>query len=107
VDLGTLADVVRRLPLVVDVAGEPFRLLELDGALVAHAATCPHWLGTLDEAPVRDGCVTCPWHGYRFDVRTGDSSDGRGLSLAPAPRIAIESGRVVLHAVGRRSTPDG
>jgi nitrite reductase/ring-hydroxylating ferredoxin subunit len=33
---------------------------------------CPHFGGPLDDAPVDDrGIVTCPWHGYRFDVRTG------------------------------------
>ena len=28
-------------------------------------------LGPLEEAAVEDGCVRCPWHGYRFDLRTG------------------------------------
>jgi nitrite reductase/ring-hydroxylating ferredoxin subunit len=96
-DLGPEADVRARLPLVVELGGERFRLLDLDGALVAHAATCPHWLGPLADATLRDGCVTCPWHGYRFDVRTGASADGRGLRLAPAPSVVIERGRVVLH----------
>jgi nitrite reductase/ring-hydroxylating ferredoxin subunit len=95
-DLGTLAAVRARAPFVVELGGRAFRVLELDGELVAHAATCPHWLGPLDRVPVRDGCVTCPWHGYRFDVRTGASADGRRLALAPAPRIAIADGRVVL-----------
>jgi nitrite reductase/ring-hydroxylating ferredoxin subunit len=104
VDVGPLADLRQRLPLIVDVDGEPFRILEIDGELIAHAATCPHWLGPLAQAPVRDGCVTCPWHGYRFDVRTGAAADGRGLSLAPAPRVAIESGRVVLHGSAHRRT---
>lgn len=50
---------------MVTFAGARFRIVELDGALVANAATCPHWSGPLDEAPVLDGCVRCPWHGYR------------------------------------------
>lgn len=95
-DLGLEADVRARLPLVVELGGERFRLLELDGALLAHATTCPHWLGPLDGAPVNDGCVTCPWHGYRFDVRTGSSVDGRPLRLAAGPSVAVEHGRVIL-----------
>lgn len=94
--LGTVADVRARAPFVVEVAGEPFRVLELDGVLLAHATTCPHWLGPLDASPVVDGCVRCPWHGYRFDVRTGASADGRRLALPAAPRITVEDGRVVL-----------
>jgi len=45
---------------------------------------CPHLGGPLEDAPVTDGCVTCPWHGYRFDLRTGRSADGRGLTLRMA-----------------------
>lgn len=99
-DLGFEDDVRARLPLVVELGGEHFRLVDVGGAIVAHATTCPHRLGPLEDAAVRDGCVTCPWHGYRFDVRTGASVDGRGLHLAAAPTVAIEHGRVVLRTVG-------
>ena len=27
----------------------------------------------------------CPWHGYRFDLRTGDSTDGHRLRLDTRP----------------------
>jgi len=96
-DLGPVAAVRARVPFLVDLGGRPFRVLELDGDLVAHAATCPHRLGPLGQTPVRDGCVTCPWHGYRFDVRTGASADGRRMRLATAPQVSLEGGRVVLH----------
>lgn len=86
-------DVVRAaLPLLVEFGGERFRVIDLDGELVVHAATCPHWLGPLDQAPVRDGCVRCPWHGYAFDVRTGQSADGRNLSLATPPSLVLQDG---------------
>jgi nitrite reductase/ring-hydroxylating ferredoxin subunit len=43
-----------------------------------------------DVEPDADGCITCPWHGYRFDIATGLSADGRGLRLGPCPRIDID-----------------
>lgn len=64
---GTLAPVWRE----VVVGGVTRRLL----------AVCPHLGGPLDEAPVEDGCIACPWHGYRFDLATGCSADGRALAL--------------------------
>ena len=51
---------------------------------------CPHRLGPLADAPIVDGCVRCPWHGYRFDVRSGRSADGRPFQLAAAPRVRID-----------------
>lgn len=97
--LGTPEAVRAAAPLLVEFGGARFRILDLDGELVVHAATCPHWLGPLDEAPVRDGCVRCPWHDYVFDVRTGRSADGRDLRLATPPRLVLSAGQLSLVAV--------
>jgi nitrite reductase/ring-hydroxylating ferredoxin subunit len=97
VSLGHISEVRARLPLIVSFADQPFRVLELEGELVAHSTICPHWLGPLDQAAVLDGCIRCPWHGYQFDVRTGASSDGRSLHLASNPHVHVsDSGEVTL-----------
>ena len=99
--LGALCQLRERLPLLIDVDEEPFRLLELeDGALVAHGTICPHWLGPLENAVPENGKLRCPWHGYLFDVRTGMSADGRGYRLAPAPMVVVDprTGEVTLNA---------
>jgi nitrite reductase/ring-hydroxylating ferredoxin subunit len=88
--LGPLAALRARLPLTIELAGRGFRVVELDGELLVHATECPHRRGPLEAAAVEDGCLRCPWHGYRFDLRTGLSADGRRLRLAPAPRVVIE-----------------
>ncbi len=97
-NLGALETVRADLPLIVEYGGGRFRLVELDGALIAHAADCPHWLGPLDDASVEEGRIRCPWHGYRFDLRTGESCDGRGLRLAQAPNVSVQDGEVLLTA---------
>ena len=104
VPLGPSAELRRRLPLLVEYDGEPFRIVEgEDGSLLAHATICPHWLGPLDEAAPQHGILRCPWHGYRFDMRTGESADGRGYRLAPAPRVAVDpvTGEASLVPCGR------
>ena len=93
VDLGPEAAL--QLPLAFALGNGRFRLVRHDGALVAHSLTCPHWLGPLDGAIDGEGAVTCPWHGYRFDVASGRSADGRGLRLATPPHVSIENGRVI------------
>lgn len=109
VALGPLPELRRRLPLLIDFDGVAFRIIEIDGGtLLAHAATCPHWLGPLDETIPENGTLRCPWHGYLFDMQTGESADGRGYRLAPAPQIVIDpvSGDVTLtRGPGARFTP--
>jgi nitrite reductase/ring-hydroxylating ferredoxin subunit len=96
--LGPLAALRARLPLQVELAGRAFRVVEVNGVLVAHATRCPHRLGPLEDAPVDGDCgVRCPWHGYRFDVRSGASLDGKRLRL-PIARldVAPDGAEVVL-----------
>ena len=96
VNLGPVEAVEAALPLTAEVGGEPFRVLRDGGELIAHAAVCPHWLGPLDATPVEAGVVRCPWHGWRFDVRTGAEVDGRPCRLPAPPKVSVEAGEVWL-----------
>ncbi len=95
--LGDIADVRRRLPLDIELNGSRFKVAELDGRLIAYSTLCPHLLGPLADASVEDGIVECPWHGYRFDVRTRGCVSGAACKLAPAPEVRIDpSGSVIV-----------
>lgn len=98
VSLGPLDSLRGELPLAVDFDGRIFRVVELEGELIVHGTECPHLLGPLGESEIFDGRIICPWHGYAFDVRSGRSCDGRGLSLGTAPSVEIDpvSGEVEL-----------
>ena len=88
-ELGALAELRARVPLLVELDGRVFRVLALGEDLVAHATVCPHMLGPLEDASPVGDTLECPWHRYRFDLRTGRSCDGRGLRLMPAPQVVI------------------
>ncbi len=90
VNLGTLNELKALLPKAFDFNGHPFRLINLNDTLVAHSASCPHMLGPLNESNVALGTVSCPWHGYEFDIKTRNCISGQKCKLAPAPIIQIE-----------------
>lgn len=46
-------------------------IANVDGTFYAVAGRCTHLRGHLSDGQLRDGIVTCPRHGSRFDVRTG------------------------------------
>lgn len=48
-------------------------------AAVTHA--CPHAGGPLADGIVADGCVTCPLHGQRFSLRSGERQDAAGPGI--------------------------
>lgn len=43
----------------------------IDGVFYAMDGICPHSGGPLGEGAVQGCIVTCPWHGWQFDVSTG------------------------------------
>lgn len=73
--------------------GHRFRVVEHEGELLAFSTLCPHLLGPLEHAPVVDGAVRCPWHGYCFDLRSGQAREHK-LRLTPAPRVVERDGAV-------------
>ncbi len=44
-----------------------------EGKLSAISNACAHQNGPLGEGRIVDCLVTCPWHGFQYDVRTGQS----------------------------------
>lgn len=43
------------------------------GQFFALNGVCPHRGGPLGEGELEGTIVTCPWHGWEFDVTTGQS----------------------------------
>lgn len=67
---------------------------EESGEVCAIAATCSHLGGPLDEGK-RDGdTVTCPWHGSRFDLCTGEVRGGPAVYPQPRYETRVRSGKV-------------
>ena len=55
----------------VEVNGKEIALFNLDGKFHAIDNTCLHRGGPLGEGEVDGTTVTCPWHGWQYDILTG------------------------------------
>jgi len=56
---------------VVVVQGHPVALFNVDGRFYAVSNVCLHRGGPIGEGFLDDAVVTCPNHGWEYDVRTG------------------------------------
>ena len=56
---------------LVQVGGQDIALFKVKGKVHAIFALCPHQGGPLDEGGLNGKLVTCPWHGWEFDVTNG------------------------------------
>jgi len=74
------ADLPPGQAMTVTVADKLIALFSVDGTVFAIDDTCTHRGGPLSEGELKDGIVTCPWHGAQFNVK-----DGQVLK-SPAPK---------------------
>lgn len=56
-----------------DVQGTPVAVFNVNGEFHAIHNTCLHRGGPLGEGGLDGSVVTCPWHGWQYDVTTGVS----------------------------------
>ena len=68
---GLVSDLPRSGLMRVVIAGEPVCVGMKDGQLFAVRDICPHRAAPFSAGRVVDGCVECPYHGWRFDADTG------------------------------------
>jgi len=70
--VGRAQDLPPGLSRSVRVGGRRVALFNESGELFAVDEACPHMHAELSNGDLRDGTLTCAWHGWRFDIRTGD-----------------------------------
>ena len=69
----------------IEVHGVWIALFNVQGSFYAIDNTCPHAGGPLGEGHL-DGCVVeCPWHGWRFNVQTGERPENPAITVACCP----------------------
>jgi 3-phenylpropionate/trans-cinnamate dioxygenase ferredoxin component len=61
------------------VRGEEISVFKIGGEFFAIGNVCPHQhFSKLHDGEVKDFTVTCPMHGWTYDLRTGVSTNGSG-----------------------------
>lgn len=55
----------------LEADGRIIAVFNVDGCFHAIDGTCPHQGGPLGEGALVGAVVTCPWHGWQFDVTSG------------------------------------
>jgi len=90
--LGRMAMLV--LPLAVRFAGRDVVINVFMGSLVLHVARCPHQGAPLIAGKVTENILVCPWHGYRFDLISGQCASGVGCSVTTPFVVWVTNGEL-------------
>jgi len=75
VDLGNAADFPPGTQKSFRVEGVPVAIFNVAGRFYAIADVCPHAGMPLGQGELCDKVITCPFHGYSYNVDTGKNVD--------------------------------
>jgi nitrite reductase (NADH) small subunit len=82
------------------VAGDRvIALFNVAGTFYALDGVCPHQGGPLGDGVLCGAIVTCPWHGWQFDVRTGQNQLSPRIKQ-PGFKVRVEAEEVWVDAEG-------
>jgi len=71
VRVASLAEIPPGSAKEVQAADRIVALYKVEGTVHAMDGICPHQGGPLGQGLLDGRVVTCPWHGWQFDVTTG------------------------------------
>ena len=80
----------------VEVNGEKVCLANVEGKYYAIGNVCTHLGGPLAEGKLEGYEVQCPWHGSRFDIRTGKVARPPAMRSEPTYEIKTENDNILL-----------
>jgi nitrite reductase/ring-hydroxylating ferredoxin subunit len=97
VKMATLDELPPGAAKEVEHEGRIYALFNVGGTITAIDGICPHQGGPLADGELKGTTVTCPWHGWQFDVCTGKTPLGARIKQA-VYEVKVE-GQDVLVAV--------
>jgi nitrite reductase (NADH) small subunit len=77
----------------VQVDDEAIAIANVDGEFFATAHACLHLGGPLAEGRLEGKTLSCPWHGWQYDVRTGKNEFDHAIRLQTFD-VKVEGGEV-------------
>ncbi|MGI0006534.1 MAG: Rieske (2Fe-2S) protein [Nitrosotalea sp.] len=79
---------------VVEFEGKTVCVANVEGKFYAINNICTHEGGPLNEGTLSDYEVECPWHGARFDIRSGEVKSPPAESPVSIYEIKVEGDNI-------------
>ncbi|MCC6714755.1 MAG: non-heme iron oxygenase ferredoxin subunit [Gammaproteobacteria bacterium] len=92
VDVATTEELPPGARRVVDVDGVQILVVNLDGEFFALEDVCTHDGTPIDEGDIHGDEITCPRHGARFCLRTGEALCAPAYEPIPTFPVRIRAG---------------
>jgi 3-phenylpropionate/trans-cinnamate dioxygenase ferredoxin component len=93
-DLGPADSVSEGGSKCVTIGAKTLALFKVSGTIYCLENQCTHLGGPLCKGRLDGSVIQCPWHGSRFDVRTGAVVGPPARTPVKAVSVTVEGGHV-------------
>ncbi len=80
---------------VVEAGGKTIAVFNCEGSFYAVENACKHRGGPLGEGSLSGTSVTCPWHGWEYDVASGACATDASITVQTFS-VAVEGDDIVV-----------
>jgi glycine betaine catabolism B len=87
--------------LKVEADGENIVLSMINGRIYAIDAVCSHEGGPLEDGTLDGYEVECPWHGSKFDVRTGEVTNPPADTPQSIYEVKVQDNNILIKKQGK------
>ena len=94
VKVARVSDVAPGQGKLIEANGKKIALFNVDGSFYAIDDTCTHKGGPLSDGFLDGTTVTCPWHGAKFDVTTGNNLSPPAPTGVPSYKVRLSGDEV-------------
>jgi nitrite reductase (NADH) small subunit len=93
--VGSFSECPTDSPVEFVVEGRIIAIFRVDDQVYALDGICPHQGGPLGQGKLEGCIVTCPWHGWQYDVHDGQHTSIATLKHTSFP-TKVENGDVLI-----------
>ncbi len=95
IEVARTSDVPPGRSTIIVAAGHVIALYNVGGTFHATSNVCLHRGGPVGEGDLEGSVVTCPWHGWQYDVRTGQNLANPEARLKTY-EVKVEGNRILV-----------
>ena len=89
----------------VELDGENICIVNVEGKYYAIGNICTHEGGPLADGTIEGYEVECPWHGSKFDVRTGEVKNPPASEPEPVYQVKVDGTSILIKKPGKSKSP--
>ncbi|HLC86204.1 MAG TPA: nitrite reductase small subunit NirD [Candidatus Nanoarchaeia archaeon] len=97
VHVSNVNEIPKNSSKIVNVNNKSLALFNIEGNFYVIENECRHRGGPLGEGEIHEEEVTCPWHGWVYNLKTGNCLNNPGIKVQTY-KVRVEGEKILIEA---------